>query len=136
MLCIILKISTTTLLMLTKNYFFVIWISSKKNEISQVGEINKEYLIGFCNKAIHCQMLVDKQSRWLGFLQGVLFSMGLITIQEEREFSRQLFQEIYRDHGLQQETRSVFYQTPCYKSSCLRLLAYHTNSSIHQTFTA
>ena len=80
----------------------------EKNEISQVGEINKEYLICFCNKAIHCQMLVDKQSRWLGFLQGVLFSMGLITIQEEREFSRQLFQEIYRDHGLQQETRSVF----------------------------
>lgn len=80
----------------------------EKNEIPQIGEINKEYLIGFCNKAIHCQMLVDKQSRWLGFLQGVLFSMGLITIQEEREFSRQLFQEIYKNHGLQQETRSVF----------------------------
>ncbi len=31
---------------------------------------------------------VDKAMRWLGFIQGVLFSLGFFTIEELREHSR------------------------------------------------
>jgi len=42
----------------------------------------------------------DKLNRWIGFIQGVLFTEDLISIEEERNFSRPLFHEHYRRIGI------------------------------------
>ncbi len=44
---------------------------------------------------------IDKLYRWLGFVQGVLTMKELITVDEEREFSRPLFHEAYRQSGIE-----------------------------------
>lgn len=41
----------------------------------------------------------DKLSRWLGFVQGVMTARGLLTVAEEREFSRPLFHAAYQAAG-------------------------------------
>ena len=50
--------------------------------------------------ALKEEMLEDKQSRWLGFVQGVLVMYELICIEDEREFSRPLFHEAYEKMGI------------------------------------
>lgn len=37
----------------------------------------------------------DKLSRWLGFVQGVLAVQGIIDVDEEREFTRPIFHQLY-----------------------------------------
>lgn len=44
---------------------------------------------------------IDKLSRWLGFLQGVLHSQGITSSDIERDFSRPLFHEAYRNEGVE-----------------------------------
>ena len=39
---------------------------------------------------------VDKLSRWFGFVQGVLFSAGLLDIVEEADRTRPIFQGAYK----------------------------------------
>jgi hypothetical protein len=41
----------------------------------------------------------EKMSRWLGFIQGILFANGIITIEEERNISRPLIHRAYKDSG-------------------------------------
>lgn len=48
---------------------------------------------------------VDKLSRWLGFVQGVLATLGLIRVDTERDFSRPLFHAAYRQDGNVPPTR-------------------------------
>lgn len=43
---------------------------------------------------------VDKLSRWLGFVQGVLTANNVITVAGEREFSRPLFHAAYLEAGM------------------------------------
>ena len=52
---------------------------------------------------------LDKLSRWLGFIQGVLAMRGLVTVDGERDFSRPLFHAAYAAEGtLIPATRSMF----------------------------
>ena len=44
---------------------------------------------------------IDKLSRWLGYIQGVLIERKLTTIQEERDFSRPLFHKAYENEGIE-----------------------------------
>lgn len=37
---------------------------------------------------------VEKQMRWLGFIQGVLIMNGLTTVTEERNFTRPFFKKV------------------------------------------
>lgn len=37
----------------------------------------------------------DKMNRWLGFIQGVLAMRGIISVDEEREFTRPLFHSLH-----------------------------------------
>lgn len=41
---------------------------------------------------------VDKTNRWIGFIQGVLYSKGLIEIDVERGFTRPLFHRYYKEN--------------------------------------
>lgn len=49
-----------------------------------------EGLSGLCSEVInhHARYPFDKLNRWLGFVQGVLAAVGIIDVDEEREFSR------------------------------------------------
>jgi hypothetical protein len=47
---------------------------------------------------------IDKHSRWLGYIQGVLIENGILNVEEERENTRLLFQTIYKKYGITQET--------------------------------
>ena len=69
-----------------------------------------QYLLSMCETAIrHPEMYIDKHSRWLGYIQGVLTMRGHINVQEERDFSRPLYQDAYRRMGLEQpKTLEVF----------------------------
>lgn len=42
----------------------------------------------------------DKTGRWLGFIQGVLFSHGLLDVNAERDRTRALFHQAYLAVGL------------------------------------
>jgi hypothetical protein len=67
-------------------------------------EYTKEYLLNFCKKALEeKKMTVDKLSRWLGFIQGVLIMNGVLEQEQERTRTRAIFQEIYKKYNIIQE---------------------------------
>jgi hypothetical protein len=43
---------------------------------------------------------MDKSSRWLGFIQAKLVQHNIITLDEERKDTREIFHNIYREQGL------------------------------------
>jgi len=47
------------------------------------------------------EMDITKLSRWLGFIQGMLFVYGVISIDEERDFSRPLIHKAFEQMGLE-----------------------------------
>jgi len=47
---------------------------------------------------------IDKISRFIGFIQGVLSSFGIIDVDEERILTRKLFQNIYKKYNIVQDT--------------------------------
>lgn len=40
---------------------------------------------------------IDKSSRWIGFIQGVMFKDGIIDLDEERYFTRPIFHSVYKN---------------------------------------
>lgn len=59
--------------------------------------MSSKALLALCNEAITNfeAYPFDKINRWLGFTQGVLAMMGLIDVDEEREFSRPLLHSFH-----------------------------------------
>lgn len=82
----------------------------ESSNIDSFGTVNKEYLIQFCRKAVCGKFTIDKHSRWLGFIQGILFCNGLLDLEKERAISREMFQEVYIKHGIKQETISAIWR--------------------------
>lgn len=67
----------------------------------QGGPTSLLHLRAMCREAIGSpDMLVDKQSRWLGYVQGIMTVHGLLDVEEEREFSRPIFHQAYRAMGI------------------------------------
>jgi hypothetical protein len=60
-----------------------------------------EHLLWMCATALEngASWPVDKLSRWLGFIQGVMTTQGWLTVEAEREFSRPLFHAAYQADG-------------------------------------
>ena len=54
------------------------------------------WMIGECLLNIRT-MQIDKLSRWIGFIQGVLAANGLLDVDEERERTRPLFHKAYAE---------------------------------------
>ena len=52
-------------------------------------------------------MPIDKISRWFGFIQGVLTVNKVITVEEERQFTRMFFSYIYRRNNEPHTTISL-----------------------------
>ena len=44
---------------------------------------------------------IDKSNRWLGFIQGILCFKQLIDVDEERDFSRPLFHDYYKNNNIE-----------------------------------
>lgn len=42
---------------------------------------------------------IDKTSRWIGFVQGVLAARGFLNVDAERDRTRPIFHEAYRQMG-------------------------------------
>jgi len=82
---------------LVRRYYKVLLANHGKGQF-----IDKEYhdnLIGNMLHALDTNSKVwpeDKLNRWLGFVQGVLYAEGLITIENERNFLRPLFHQYYK----------------------------------------
>jgi hypothetical protein len=64
---------------------------------------NKEYLVDFCDTALTLDN-PDKLSRWVGFIQGVLYERGMIDVTVERDFSRELYRPVYDRIGYNSNT--------------------------------
>ena len=43
---------------------------------------------------------IDKLNRWLGFVQGYLIFNGFSTVEVERDFTRELFHEAYKNENI------------------------------------
>lgn len=65
------------------------------------GGCDENHLLWMCEQAQShlTDWPLDKTSRWLGFIQGCLTVRGVLSVQEEREFSRPLFHAAYRAQG-------------------------------------
>jgi len=62
---------------------------------------NRDKIMSMCEKCIDTpDMYTDKMSRWLGFIQGVMYADGLISIKNERDRSRLLFHDAYLKSGI------------------------------------
>ena len=71
------------------------------NEKKLPSEINLRCTLMGIHAISHSELPVDKLSRWLGFVQGCLYSHGLIDLSEERKISRELFHQAYKDQGIE-----------------------------------
>jgi len=62
---------------------------------------SRDHLVNLCDVAIKGireeTMHYGKLCRWLGFMQGVMVASGLITVDEERDFTRPIFREHEND---------------------------------------
>ena len=81
-------------------------INRYKNIIAEQTVLDKVYWTQYCNTALEITN-TDKLSRWVGFLQGVLFSNGLITVAAERDYSRNLYKPVYESMGVDSKTVDV-----------------------------
>lgn len=69
---------------------------------SKLPETSYSHLRGMCSLAMTNIDIwsIDKLSRWLGYVQGILIFMGDLRINEERDFSRPLFHAAYKSEGI------------------------------------
>ena len=80
--------------------------TQKPENFSKLAKPEKRCSLGnlqwMCSVALENmdQFPIDKLSRWLGFIQGVMCTHGLISVDGERDFSRPLFQEAYMEEGI------------------------------------
>lgn len=57
-------------------------------------------------------MTPDKQGRWVGYIQNTIITMGLTTVEEERNISRPMFHKVYEKYGLNTVTINVSEEKP------------------------
>jgi len=63
---------------------------------------NRDKIMSMCERGINTpDMHTDKMSRWLGFIQGVLYADGLLNVKMERDTSRKLFHDAYQKSGIE-----------------------------------
>lgn len=78
-------------------YYHSILRDTLTDDLDFGEDCNRETLIRLVCEAIKNteKYPSHKLHRWLGFVQGILTSIGEITVSEERERTRPIFHEIY-----------------------------------------
>lgn len=79
-------------------------LNSVKTIDTSLNRCSNENLVFMCEEIIKKEMVDDKISRWLGFIQGCMAMKGYIDVDDERKFSRPLFQCVYKNQGTIQNT--------------------------------
>jgi hypothetical protein len=64
-------------------------------EFSGPDKTDAVHLRWMCDNVDCFNWGVDKVSRWLGFVQGVMIVNGLLTVDAERDYSRPIFTSAY-----------------------------------------
>lgn len=66
------------------------------------AKYSSKYLLRMCDVAIYNYDLwpIDKLSRWLGFIQGVMIANGCTDVDSQRDYSRELFHAAYIQKGI------------------------------------
>ena len=66
-------------------------------EDDQMGELSFPHLRWMCDTAMSNVAIwpVDKTSRWVGYIQGVMVVRGVLDVAEERDRTRPLFHKAY-----------------------------------------
>lgn len=80
----------------------------KERDIESQKEIS--VVAGLINQIIEQpsdKIAPDKTSRWIGFIQSELIRFGITSVEDERNFSRPIFQEIYKKFNFNQPTISI-----------------------------
>jgi len=92
-------------IILADRYLDILNKSEYKTDIKKVskGHLVKLLLELKENKDIS----LDKASRFIGFIQGVLCAFGLIDVDTERNFTRPMFQEYYSEIDIEQSSIEV-----------------------------
>jgi hypothetical protein len=71
--------------------------ASSTLDLPEQDKCGKIHLMNLCNEAVaginEQTMAYGKLCRWLGFIQGVMITSGLITVDGERDFTRPIFKE-------------------------------------------
>lgn len=72
-------------------------ILRNSNYKTDIEECSKEHLIYMCDYAVKniLDFPDDKTSRWLWYIQWIMINNKLISVNEERDFSRKLFHKVY-----------------------------------------
>ncbi len=89
------KLSEANSLMFTR-YLKILETKPRTTEPTGPAQTSNEHLIWMCLVAIKNEQKYpdDKLSRWLGFIQGIMIMKEYITVIEERNFSRPLFNNL------------------------------------------
>lgn len=66
--------------------------------------VNLAWICKEGSQSVHT-LPIDKTSRWLGFVQGCLAMRGLSSVDTERDVSRPLFHEAYKNEGIEIPSR-------------------------------
>ena len=79
-------------------------IERYKDILESSSELDqKAFLLSFCEEAMKLENS-DKLSRWVGFIQGILYTHNLIEIDIERDFSRNIYKPIYAELNMPHST--------------------------------
>ena len=70
-------------------------INSFNGNFLEIPKANKEHILSMLKKLKNEDFNLDKMARWIGYIQGVLAVNQVISVEEEMEFSRTLFQKAY-----------------------------------------
>lgn len=81
-------------------------IDRYRSLIDDHGMPDRQRWLDYCDTALTISN-TDKLSRWVGFIQGVLYAKGLITIEEERDHSRGIYKPVYDAMGVDSRTIDV-----------------------------
>jgi hypothetical protein len=75
--------------------------TGEEDPFGQHPRLSLKNLQWMCETAIAMSedMVDDKASRWLGFVQGCLATRGLIDVDEERDITRPMFHSVYEKDG-------------------------------------
>jgi hypothetical protein len=86
-------------ILLLKRYMTMMW--NNQDWGGRPHETDRTHLLWMCQTALdHASSWpTDKLSRWLGFVQGILIVYGITDVKAERDFSRPLFHDAYRQEG-------------------------------------
>ena len=67
---------------------------------TQKSEHQNSYLLEMIQCCLeHPEWPLDKTSRWLGFIQGVMSCRGILEVGKERDRTRELFHRAYEQSG-------------------------------------